>query len=97
MDRPPLGQGVKRSPVVSGVSDGSLAAQPVALLHVEGVVSVRVIARLQLLPGQVGFVIEGAEQLTLLLRPRERGHLRGNDQNNGACLHDRHLPKRVHQ
>lgn len=78
---------------MSGVSDGSLAAQPVALLHVEGVVSVRVIARLQLLPSQVGFLIEGTQQLALLLRPRGRGHLQGN--NNMACLHAQHLPKRV--
>lgn len=60
---------------MSGVSDGSLAAQPVALLQVEGVLPVRVVSRLQLLPCQVGFIVEGA-QLTLLLRPGGLGHLR---------------------
>lgn len=63
------------SPVVSGVPDGSLAAQPVALLEVEGVVPVGVIPRLQLLPGQVCLLIEAAQQLALLLHPRGLGHL----------------------
>ncbi len=63
------------SPVVSGVSDGSLAAQPVALLQVEGVVSVRIVSRLQLLGGQVRLLIEAAQQLAVLLGPRRLGHL----------------------
>lgn len=58
-----------------GVSDGSLAAQTVALLHVEGVVSVRVVPRLQQLPAQIVLLIEGAQQLPLLLSSRQLGHL----------------------
>lgn len=67
--------GEPRSPVVAGVSDGSLAAQPVALLQVEGVVSVGVVPWFQLLLGQVGLLIEGTQQLALLLGPRRLGHL----------------------
>lgn len=70
---------------MSGVSDGSLAAQPVALLQVEGVVSVRVVSRLQLLPGQVGLLIEAAQELALLLGPRGLGHLQRTQQ--GVSLH----------
>lgn len=60
---------------MSGVSDGSLAAQPVALLQVEGVLPVRVVAGLQLFRRQVGLLVEAAQQLALLLRPRGLGHL----------------------
>lgn len=71
-----LSRGVKPcSPVVSGVSDGSLAAQPVALLQVEGVVSVRIVSGLQLLCGQVRLLIEAAQQLAVLLGPRRLRHL----------------------
>lgn len=66
-----------RSPVVPRVPDGSLAAQPVALLQVERVFSVGVVPRLQLLPRQVGLLVEGAQQLALLLGPRGLAHLRG--------------------
>lgn len=61
---------------MSSVSDGSLAAQPVALLQVEGVLPVRVVARFQLLCRQVSLLIEAAQQLALLLGPRGLGHLR---------------------
>lgn len=71
-----------RLPVVSGVSDGSLAAHAVALQHVEGVVPVRVVPRLQQLPAQVGLLIKGAQQLALLLSPRQLGHL----QNDGETM-----------
>lgn len=70
---------------MSGVSDGSLAAQPVALLQVEGVLPVRVVPGLQLLPRQVGLLIEAAQQLTLLLGPGGLGHLR-RTQGSEACL-----------
>ncbi len=70
---------------MSGVSDGSLAAQPVALLQVEGVVSVRVVPRPQLLRGQVGLLIEAAQQLVLLLHPRGLGHLPGTQEGLFTC------------
>lgn len=54
------------SPVVPGVPDGALPAQPVALLQVEGVLPVRVVPRLQLLGGQVDLLIEAPQQLALL-------------------------------
>lgn len=71
-----------RLPVVSGVSDGSLAAHAVALQHVEGMVPVGVVPRLQQLPAQVGLLIKGAQQLPLLLSPRQLGHL----QNGGEMM-----------
>lgn len=58
------------------VSNSSLTAQSVALLQVEGMLSVRVVPRFQLLSCQVGFLIEAAQQLALLLSPRGLGHLR---------------------
>lgn len=62
------------------VSDGSLAAQPVALLQVEGMLSVRVLPRLQLLASQVGLLIKASQQLALLLGPGRLSHLyRGLD------------------
>lgn len=67
---------------MSGVPDGSLAAHAVALQHVEGMVPVRVVPRLQQLPAQVGLLIEGAQQLPLLLSPRQLGHL----QNGGEMM-----------
>lgn len=72
------------SPVVSGVSDGSLAAQPVALLQVEGVLSVRVVAGPQLLGCQEGLLIEDAQQLALLLRSRRLGHLQRTQKVKGG-------------
>lgn len=80
---------------MSGVSDGSLAAQTVALLQVEGVLSVRVVTRLQLFGRQVGFLIETAQQLTLLLRPGGLGHLqragRGAGRSTDVTRHQRRL------
>lgn len=52
---------------MSGVPDGALPAQPVALLQVEGVLPVRVVPRLQLLGGQVGLLVEAPQQLALWL------------------------------
>lgn len=62
---------------MSGVPDGPLAAQPVALLQVEGVLPVGVIARPQLLGRQVGLVVEGAQQVALRLGPGRLRHLQG--------------------
>lgn len=73
-----------RLPVVSGVSDGSLAAQTIALLHVEGMVSVRVVPRLQQLPGQIVLLIEGAQQLPLLLSSWQLGHLQKDEEGSEA-------------
>lgn len=60
---------------MSSVPDGSLAAQPIALLQVEGMLSVRVVARLQLLPSQVGVLVEAAQHRALLLGLRGLCHL----------------------
>lgn len=65
---------------MSGVSDGSLAAHTIALQHVEGMVSVRVVPRLQELPGQIGLLIKGAQQLPLFLGSRQLGHLQKNEE-----------------
>lgn len=69
---------------MSGVSDGSLAAQAIALLHVEGMVPVRVVPRLQQLPAQIVLLIEGAQQLPLLLSSRQLGHLQKDEEGSGA-------------
>lgn len=55
------------SPVVSGVPDGSLSAQMVALLQIEGVLLVGVVPWFELLGCQVGLVMEAAQQLALRL------------------------------
>lgn len=63
------------SPVVSGVPDGSLATQSVALLQVKGVLSVGVVARPQLLGRQISLVVESAQQVAVQLCPRRMRHL----------------------
>ena len=82
------------SPVVPGVSDGPLAAQPVALLQVEGVFSVGVLARLHLLPRQVGLLVEAPHQLHLLLRPWGVGHLVERGTFNALPLFTSYSPHR---
>lgn len=73
----PTGAHWGSSPVVSGVPDGPLAAQPVALLQVEGMLPVGVVAWPQLLGHQVGLVIKGAQQVALRLCPWRLRHLQG--------------------
>lgn len=63
------------SPVVSGVPDGSLSTQMVALLQIEGMLLVGVVPWFELFGCQVGLVIEAAQQLALQLGWWRLSHL----------------------
>lgn len=71
----PFGDHCGSSPVVSGVPDGSLTTEPVALLQVKGMLPVGVVARPQLLGCQIGLVIESAQEVAVWLPPRRLCHL----------------------